>query len=231
MTNDRASIESADLIREAAEWRLISLLLERPAGDWLEQVAALACEVRDEQLSAAADAAAAAPTDAAPGLYDTTFGPGGPAAPREVSYRQCLDGNFLAELGALYDAFAYGGNADYPPDHVAVQAGFVAYLNIKRVYALMSGDDELAAFAADAARRVIEEHLCLMAEPLAKSLEYSGIRYLAFAASALLERVGLPQRQAVTIPVLDDQSNGGCAAGCSFDDDADDDGSAEVAPV
>ena len=217
MTNITSTIESADLLREAAEWRLISLLLERPTGDWLEQVAALAREVRDEQLCAAA---AAAPADAAPGPYDTTFGPGGPAAPREVSYRQCLDGNFLAELGSLYDAFAYRGNAEYPPDHVAVQAGFVAYLQLKRLYASMNGDDEHAAFAADAARRVIEEHLHLIAQPLAKSLGCSGIQYLAFAATALLRRVGLPQRQSVTIPVLDEQSGDGCAAaGCNFSDD------------
>ena len=77
--------DTTDLLRAAAEWRLLGLLFSCPQGDWQAEVAALASEVDDQQLKAAADAAR---TEASEGLYHTTFGPGGPAAAREVSYLQ-----------------------------------------------------------------------------------------------------------------------------------------------
>ncbi len=66
------------LLSEAAEWRLIGMLLACPQGDWRPQIAKLAAEVNDEPLK---QAAAAMADEASEGLYHTTFGPGGPAAP------------------------------------------------------------------------------------------------------------------------------------------------------
>jgi nitrate reductase assembly molybdenum cofactor insertion protein NarJ len=205
-----------ELLQRAAQWRLIALLLSRPSGDWADQVAALKQEVPDDDLRSAADAA----TDmATTGLYDTIFGPGGPAAPREVSHRACLDGNFLAELTALYRAFAYQGPAGEPPDHVAAQVDFVSYLFLKQAYAMARGDFGQAEIAANAARRVIEEHLSLIAAPLADSLGASGIDYLAAAAAALLKRVGQPPHRSFSLPVLDDGSDAACTASPDgFDD-------------
>ena len=185
------------LLREAAEWRLISMLLGCPQGDWQSQVAALAAEVHDEKLQRSAAAMA---REASEGLYHTIFGPGGPAAPREVSHREyVVPGQSLAELQAYYDVFAFRPATDEPPDHVAVEADFVAYLYLKGAYAMSRADYEQGDIAADAAGRFVADHLASIAEPLAQSLEHSGIAYLQIAADALLERVG-PVRYAGPAP-------------------------------
>lgn len=49
--------KQTSLMREAAEWRLTGLLLECPTEGWPEQVSALAAEVEDADLKAAAEAA------------------------------------------------------------------------------------------------------------------------------------------------------------------------------
>jgi hypothetical protein len=202
---------SRDLLRQTAQWRLIALLLSRPHPGWAEQVLMLSSEAGDENLRLAAQAAQPI---ASAGLYDTTFGPGGPAAPREVSYRACLDGNFLAQLSGLYRAFAYEHDTDEPPDHVAVQAGFIAYLALKQLYAHARGACDHGDAAARAAALVMDEHLRVMAAPLARSLHASGIDYLARASAALLDRVGESPRMQLSMPVLnspDDDSSTGCA--------------------
>ena len=208
-------IASGELLQQAAQWRLIALLLSRPQIGWCDQVRALSEEARDENLRLAAQAAQPI---ASASLYDTTFGPGGPAAPREVSYRDCLDGNFLAQLTGLYRAFAYEHGADEPPDHIAVQAGFIAYLALKQLYAHARGAAEQADATARAAGLVIDEHLRVMVSPLARSLAASGIDYLARAGAALLERVGKPPRTSLSMPVLDSASKD-CSVGCTFDTD------------
>jgi len=175
---------NTELLRDAAEWRLISLLFECPGLDWQSQVTALANEVADPTLKSAV---AALGEDATPSLYQTTFGPGGPAAPREVSYRDTLmPGQMLGEIAAFYEAFAYQPSIAEPPDHIAVMTGFIAYLRLKEAF----GSAEQATIVADAAKKFSAEHLNTLAEPLAKSLGNSGIEYLAQVSAALLKRVG-----------------------------------------
>jgi hypothetical protein len=183
--------ETTALLRDAAEWRLIGLLFECPGAGWQEEVARLAAEVADEGLKSAAAAAA---VEAGEAMYHTTLGPGGPVAPREVSHHAgLLPGPLLGALRVSYQAFSYAPALPEAPDHVAVEAGFIAYLRLKEAYARERGDAEQAAIAADAARRIVEDHLSTLAEPLATVLENSGITYLAQAAAALLKRVG-PRR-------------------------------------
>jgi nitrate reductase assembly molybdenum cofactor insertion protein NarJ len=189
----------AELLREAAQWRLLGLLFSCPTGDWHAEVAALAAAVGDEPLKAAAEAAQAEATE---GLYHTTFGPGGPAAAREVSYlRSTLSGQFMAELRGMYEAFAYQPASEEPPDHVAVEADFVGYLRLKEAFARSHGAEEHAAVTAEAARRILDEHLSTIAEPLARILAASDIAYLAGVAAALLHRVGPPRQP---LPVMAD---------------------------
>jgi len=54
------------------------------------------------------------------------------------------------------------------------------------------GDDDQASVTADAAATFMREHLSALAEPLAATLDASGIAYLAEAARALANRVGPP---------------------------------------
>lgn len=178
------------LLKQAAEWRLIGLLFECPVGAWRDDIGALARDVDDPVLGSAV---AHALEEASEGLYHSTFGPGGPAPPREVSYVKAVQlGSLLSELAAFYDAFAYRPVTRESPDHVSVEAGFVGYLRLKEAYAVMRGDEEQAAVTAEAAATFMREHLTALAEPLAATLEASGLAYLAEAARALATRAGPP---------------------------------------
>lgn len=179
-----------DLLSEAAEWRLIGLLFERPHGGWWSQVAALAEDCQDPDLVAAAAAARAA----SEGTFLAVLGPGGPVSPREVGHRETADpGHVLSDLEAFYGAFAYGPATEEPPDHVSVEAGFVGYLRMKEAYALSSGDAEAARVTAEAAARFVESHLQTCAAPIAEGVAGTGVEYLTLAGRALLRRTG-PRR-------------------------------------
>ena len=178
------------LLRQAAEWRLIGLLFECPAATWRDDIVALARDVDDPLL---ASAVAHALEEASEGLYHSTFGPGGPAPPREVSYVTAIQlGSLLSELATFYDAFAYKPVTREALDHVSVEAGFIGYLRLKQAYAVTRGDEEQAAVTAEAAATFTGEHLAMLAEPLAATLGASGLDYLAEAARALATRVGPP---------------------------------------
>lgn len=187
---DLARDLSADLLRQASEWRLIALLFEPPGKAWRSEVRSLGESQSDETLRRAADLAQ---EEATPGLYHSTFGPGGPVSPREVSYQNLiLPGALISEIEGYYAAFGYAPRGDEPPDHIAVQAGFIAYLRLKEAYALSRGEAEPAALAAEAAQRFLREHLAVVAHPLAAALADSPIRYLAMAAAALRRNVEQP---------------------------------------
>lgn len=215
MTTATATAQT-QLLREAAEWRLLSLLFECPSPDWREQINELAAEVSDTDLKAAANVAR---KEASEGLYHSIFGPGGPAPGREISYRNWTQpGYLLSELTSYYDAFAYHPDQAAiveAPDHVSVETGFLAYLKLKEAYAEAISDDEHAAVTREAAQQFINEHLSTMTEPLARSLEHSGVEYLALAGKSLLARVGPKRDQSSknNLPILaaDEESEFACA--------------------
>ena len=188
-----------DLVRDAAEWRLMGRLFECPSNVWHADLASLARELDDASLRAAAKQAR---TEATEGLFHSVFGPGGPAPPREVSYHDSLElGTLMSALTSCYDAFGYAPATIETPDHVAVEVGFVAYLRLKEAYALTTGDQERAAMTRRAAARFTTDHLSMMAEPLAALLAGSGIEYLAHASVLLAARVG-PKPKSKRLPVL-----------------------------
>ncbi len=196
--------DESRLLEEAAEWRLISLLFECPAADWSENVRSLAVEVRDEELKKAAEFAQ---TQASEGLYHSVFGPGGPAPAREISYRDWVQpGYLLSELGTFYEAFSYRPALLEPPDHIAVETGFVAYLRLKEAFARESENGEAAEITAKAARSFVDEHLAKMTERITKTIAESDIDYLIHASAALFRRVGSDKDAKVrqTLPVLAD---------------------------
>ena len=186
-------VETVDLLREATDWRLLARLLSCPDSVWREELPTLAEATVDAQLR---EAVACAQNEASPELYHTIFGPGGPVAPREVSYQQTmLSGRFLAELLDYYAAFGYGLPTEEPPDHVATETDFVGYLRLKEAFASSRLDTEHAELTALAAREFLANHLSMMVEPLALLLERSDIQYLKLAGASLLQRVGpAPQR-------------------------------------
>lgn len=177
-----------ELLKEAAEWSLMGLLLQCPSEQWLETIVERGTEMRDQQLR---NCVKAAIQQANEGLYHSIFGPGGPAPAREVSCHETMQlGYLLSELSAYYDAFAFDPGNDEPADHISVELRFMSYLRLKQVYALASGDQERAAITAQAADNFRNEHLRMMAEPLATALANSEIPYLAGVSAAMLERTG-----------------------------------------
>jgi len=197
---------NADLLREAAEWRLLSLLLECPNDIWRAQVCDLAKAVEDPLLRTAAGKAL---EEANEGLYNSLFGPGGPAAPREVSYSDSVQfGYLVSEIETFYDAFAYRPATHEAADHISVEAGFVSFLLMKQAFAEASGEAESASVTSDARQEFLKQHLVWIAEPLGERMEISGVGYLAFAGRWLGDRVR-PYRQgplpSAMLPVISDE--------------------------
>lgn len=160
-------------------------------------------DVADAELQSAAHDAL---EEASEGLFHHAFGPGGPASAREATYHQTVQlGYLMSELQVYYSAFAFHPVTAEPPDHVSVEAGFIAYLKMKEAYALACQDDERAATASESAQRFIEEHLTNLAQSLAERLEGSGIGYLASASAALLRRVGPPRLAPSPLPILQEE--------------------------
>ena len=196
------------LVQEAAAWRLLGLLLERPRGAWWHGVEDLAREVGAADV---AEAARSAAQEADEGVYLALLGPGGPASPREVSHAPLRQpGQLLAELQAFYRAFEYRPVTEEPPDHVAVQAGFVGYLRLKEAFARATGAMDAADVTRWAAQRFVAGHLAVIAEPLSEALAISAEgSYLELAARALVQRTGPSPEPKLRPPVE--------AEGCGFE--------------
>lgn len=200
----------ADVLAEAAEWRLLGLLLERPRREWREEIAALGREVRDEKVRLAADQA----LEAGEGEYLALLGPGGVVSPREVTYRSFEDpGWILSALTTVYGAFAFAPRVEDPPDHVAVEVGFVGYLLLKEAFARAAGDDDAAAVTAGARAEFVSGHLSPMVGALAERLASAGDSRVALAVRLVADRV--PPAPAVRSLAPEDVSDpcGMCPAG------------------
>ena len=186
------------LLKEAAAWRLLSMLFECPSDSWRQRLQKLAREVDDATLREAVQIAL---EESSEGHYHSVFGPGGPAPAREVSYHDAMQlGYLMSDITARYSAFAFEPGESEPQDHLAIELRFVSYLRFKQAYAEACGDAEKALIAAEAADAFVKDHLRSMAEPVCASLEQSGCEYLRLAGQALLNRVG--KRDYVPFPVL-----------------------------
>lgn len=200
-----------ELVNQAAEWRLISLLFEYPKNNWKKQIMDLAEEIEDKDLKLAAKLAQ---TEATEGLYHSILGPGGPAPAREVSYNEwCQPGYLLSELAGYYKAFSYTPNTNEVSDHISVETAFISYLRLKEAYAIICEDEEKAKITVDASEKFINDHLNTMVEPLANFLADLGVDYLDKAAQALLKRVGASRHK--KLPVFDTAfQEDGCEFNC-----------------
>lgn len=174
-------------LKEARDWRLIALLCERPHGTWWHDVEELARGCDDEELTAAAASARTA-TECE---YLAVLGPGGIASPREVGYRRTTDpANVLACLQAYYRAFAFEPDAEDPPDHVGMEAGFAGWLCLKEAYAIANNDGEALRVTSEALREFVSTHLACVAHGVAQRVADLETGHLHHVARALLARVG-----------------------------------------
>ncbi len=180
---------SASLLAEAAAWRLLSCLLERPRQGWREDIRALAAEVPDAPLASAARRVA---EEGSEGAYLAVLGPGGPVSPREVAYHPDRDpATILARLHTLYHAFGFRPASEDPPDHIAVELGFGGFLALKRAWVISQGDETALATVESAAELFRREHLDPFAAALGQRLAAAD-GYLASVGRALqtVSRIG-----------------------------------------
>lgn len=199
MTRDERVVRA---IAEAAEWRLIGLLFERPREGWREEIRALAREIDKPELRNAARMVDAATE----GEYLRLLGPGSAISPREVAYQPLADpGAILADLSALYEAFAYHPRAEDPIDHVAVEAGFVGYLFLKEAYAQNRGDEEAAERTAAVRVRFLDSHLSAFGG-FVQRLEAAGPSCLAGCARLLGSRLPEPSAPGPDVREVDPSS-------------------------
>lgn len=197
-TDPRVTPTAQQALAQAAEWRLLGLLFEHP--DPANDVDKLCPEIADSLLCEAAQSMQRVST----ANYTTTIGPGGYASPREVGYRGRQDpGVIVGDIAAFYEAFAFRPDCNEPPDHVAVECGFVGYLWLKEAYALAQDDSSAAAMCARARQRFVDEHLRYMAEPLAQRLAATEHPVLRPAAQSLVSRTGPAPAPAIE-PECDD---------------------------
>ena len=187
---DALDPSTRELVEDATGWRLLAVLFECPDAAWPNRLALLADQVSDPDLRRAViDALKHATED----LHHSIFGPGGPAPAREARYRALVDlGTLMSEIEGYYDAFAYRPETRESPDHVVVEVGFIGHLRLMEANARSIGDLEHAAVIADACRRFMADHLANMATPLGRTLEQSGLEYLALTGGVLARRVGPP---------------------------------------
>jgi hypothetical protein len=206
---DQAAL-ALSLLREAAEWRFLGLLFERPRSEWHEELRRLSGESGDDETRAIAEQAAGATEE----LHLHLIGPGGLASPREAAYRCLHDpGWILADLKAFHEAFAFKADRENPPDHAACLASLAGYLKLKEAYALASREDDAASLASRAFKSLIADHLRWMAEPMAARLAAAGPSYLAKAARLLADRAGpAPEQQSHVLE--DGEDSPACGPGC-----------------
>ena len=186
----RAASEPQKLLREAAAWRLASLLLERPRAQWHREIDQLSSEANDKQLASCAKEAKRVNEE----LYHRWFGPGGTVSPREVSYCGFEDpGGLMAELNSFYRAFSYRPRREEPIDHISVEAGFVGYLFLKEAYAKQRGDAEAADITESARTRFIDQHVSQCASGIVTRLKNSPL-YLRKVFSWVVKKAQFTDR-------------------------------------
>jgi len=218
--NVAISEEVKGLLRESAEWRLLGLLFEYPTAAWRQSLAAVLADLRGTALASLAEDALRFQTE---GLHIALFGPSGSVPVREVAYQGGVQSGYLvSELAAYYAAFGYTPTAEEPPDHLAIELGFVAYLKMKQALALACGDPAAASVAADAVASFRNDHLTVMAEPIAHLLPTFAPDYLTEAGAMLLHRLGPAPRSSypLSAPSMRDEADEDLTCGTASGDAA-----------
>lgn len=217
--------DTPGLLAAAAEWRLLALLLSRPREGWHAEIAAVAGDVADAGLRAAARAAAGATE----GAYHSCLGAGGPASPREAAHGGFADpGRVLAEITAYYEAFAFAPRAEEPGDHLAVECDFVSYLFLKEAFALAGRAGDAAQITREARDAFLTGHVACTAHALAARLPFDAPGHLAAAAAALARRVPAPDTPRPAHSCEDPLDDGCPAAGACGPMDRGPDGSDRI---
>jgi TorA maturation chaperone TorD len=158
------AVESA--VATAARWRLLSLGFTAPSEEVVRELEALGESLRerdgDGDLGDLLEALRDEGSDALAARYHGLFGGPVRISPYEGGYvpDPVRQGREMADVAAFYRAF--GAEAQGPagerPDHAGCELEFLAFLELKRLAALESGDADAASLAGDVATRFLEGH-------------------------------------------------------------------------
>lgn len=194
------------LVHQAAAMRLVALLFSAPTPESRNEVQALLAEVTDQVLK---DAAQRWLDTMDSGRYFACVAPAGPISLRLISYLSRISpGDILAELESCYAAFGYAPSSPEPPDHLAVQADFVAFLFLKWAYAVARCESTTVGLLRKTCKRFSGEFLAPILEDLPQKLSEAQVDCLARAADWLkinsrVWRNGCPEITATSCPQLE----------------------------
>ncbi len=143
------SVVAEPEVRLAALWRLVSLGFAPPTAETVAEVELLAESILELERSPEVDevlAAARGPSiEVLAAQFHGLFGGTVRVSPYEGSYEldPIRQGRQMSDIAAFYRAF--GASPDGPaaerPDHVGCELEFLAFLELRRLAAVESGDD------------------------------------------------------------------------------------------
>lgn len=190
-----------------ATWRLLSIGFTPPAAETLAEVEVLAGALADADpeadLDALVEAARGLSVDTAAPLYARLFRGSVRVSPYEGSYEvdPIRQGRQMSDVAAFYRAFgaeAHGPIAERP-DFVGCELEFLSFLELRRITALESGEEDVEiidaireSFLADHAGRWLPTFFARVAEEAPDGSLYAELAALgAWAVTCELDRRGV----------------------------------------
>lgn len=153
-------------VERAALWRVLSLGFAPPSIERLDEVAALAEAIEETgagpEISDLREAAVSAELNQLATGFQRLFGGSVLVAPYEGSYEldPIRQGRQMSDVAAFYRAFgAYAhGPAAERPDHVGCELEFLAFLELRRLTALETGDEASADLVEHITGSFLSDH-------------------------------------------------------------------------
>jgi len=149
-------------LQRASTWRFFSLYFRLPTEETEAELAALAPEVSAE-LRELAEMRQQLTLAEREQEFHRVLGAGGIPACASSYDDNALAGRgpMLADIAGFYQAFAYRPEPlpAEVPDHIAVEADFIAFLAVKIAFALHESQEEKALVARQASDKFLTEHV------------------------------------------------------------------------
>ncbi len=153
----------------ATGYRLLAHLLTPPEEGWVQVSRALA-----EEADLPPDALTTTTDEDVLLEHQHVFAPTGPlssCASDHVAEGFAGKGSILGDVAGFYAAFGYEPELREPPDHFALQFGFLALLAMKQAAMAHAGNEEEADVAYRAEMDLLATHVLPHLEPFRTRLE------------------------------------------------------------
>jgi len=181
-------MRSADeLAEQAGDWSLMRILLERPGGEWRQQLLAESKDTVDPELTSAVQMAQAEGNDY---FHQVLFGTDGLLTSRESDYRFERDrGAVVADLEGMRERFGFSWDGSEPADHILALVGLMAHIVTLQAAAQQENNIGESLYLEGIAEWLRRGHLAWFAEQIASALSSTQVCYLSHVAHALEQRI------------------------------------------